>query len=192
MENKKRDILNEIKNKGHGFVSPKSYFSEFESSFYQATNKKSTGFIDPEGYFDNLEDRILSNAASSDHANKTGFTVPDDYFEQLELKLLKAKNTKVIRFNKYKNLKIIGLSIAASLLLFFGLNNFRSHKDQFDMQTVSITEIESWLDDDLISLSDYDIAETFSDTELSYYEYENDEITDYLNFVDIENLILEN
>ena len=87
---------------------------------------------------------------------------------------------------------IIGFTIAASLLLFFGLNNFNSQKDQLDMQTVSITEIESWLDDDLISFSDYDIAETFSDTELSYHEYENDEITDYLNFVDIENLILEN
>jgi len=186
MENKKRDILNEIKNKGHGFVSPKSYFSEFESNFYQDTNKKNTGFIDPEGYFDNLEDRILSNA------NKTGFIAPDDYFVQLDEKLLKNKNTKVINLNNYKNLKIIGFTIAASLLLFFGLNNFNGHKDQLDMQTVSITEIESWLDDDLISLSDYDIAETFSDTELGYHEYENDEITDYLNYVDIENLILEN
>ena len=192
MEKKNRDILNEIKNKGHGFASPQNYFSEFESNFYQDTNKKNTGFIDPEGYFDNIEDRILGNTASLEHANKTGFVAPDDYFVQLELKLLKNKNTKVIRLNKYKNLKIIGFTIAASLLLFFGLNNFNSHKDQLDMQTVSITEIESWLDDDLISFSDYDIAETFSDTELSYHEYENDEITDYLNFVDIENLILEN
>ena len=83
-------------------------------------------------------------------------------------------------------------SIAASILLFFGIkyiNPTQSEKSQLVFQD---QEYINWIESDLVDLNSYEIAEAFNDIELNQVYYPEDEVDEYLNSVDIELLILEN
>ena len=172
MKPENKNILNKIKNKGAGFKAP-------------------------ENYFENLEDKILSKINKSDLTKNTGFKTPDKYFENIDNKILTKiksnKSSKVVSLKNYNYIKIISFSIAASFLLFIGINKFKSNSNNFNFETVAISEIENWVENDLISFNAYDIAETFSDIDLIIDDnYSDEEILDYLDNTDIENLIIEN
>jgi len=53
-------------------------------------------------------------------------------------------------------------------------------------------EFANWIESDYVDLNSYEIAEAFNDVELEQVLYSEDEIDEYLNSIDIENLILEN
>ncbi len=197
MKPENKDMLNKIKNKGAGFKAPERYFKEFGNNFSENLNKTKHGFKSPENYFENLEDKILVKINKSDLAKNTGFETPDNYFDNFDNEILTKinsnKSSKVISLNNYNYIKIISFSIAASFLLFIGINKFKSNTNSFNFETVAITEIENWVENDLISFNTYDITETFSDIDLVIDEnYSDEEILDYLDNTDIENLIFEN
>ncbi len=195
MKNKKNEILNEMnKNKG-GFQTPSNYFNEFEKNFQKNENNILTGYRSPKNYFSEVENKIIDKSKDLNIIKSTGFKIPENYFNEFDNSISKKiinKNTKIIDLYNYKYFKIISFSIAASLLLFFGLNNSLFNKNKYNIETVQVTEIENWMDEDLISFNSYDIAETFSDVELVIENDYSDEILEYLDYTDIENLILEN
>jgi hypothetical protein len=192
MENKNKNILNELKNKGHGFVSPSNYFTEFEQDFYANNKNIKSGYNSPDNYFDHLEDKIIKETKGFNTKRTTGFKIPDNYFKTLDNVLIDKQNSKIIKLNNYNYFKIISLSIAASLLLFVGINNSKSKTDNINLESINIVEIENWMENDLISFNTYEISDIFTDNDLDILNNETDEILDYFEYNDLENLILEN
>jgi len=196
MKKNKKDILNELNSADTGFSVPDNYFDQFEKDLQENREKRKPGFVAPEEYFDVFEEKILFRLRTKAKTT-TGFKTPDNYFNKIDQRTLDnisiEKPHRIIKLNSNKFLKIISYAIAASLLLFFSLKSFKSGDKVFDIETIEISEIESWMDEDLISFSSYDISETFDDIYL-YGEdnYTEDEILDYLEGENIENLILEN
>ena len=196
MKKNKKDILNTLKGGDTGFSIPENYFDQFEKDLYENKGKVKSGFTTPEKYFDAFDDKMLDRLESKSNRS-TGFKTPTNYFKDLDQKILSnvdlEKPVKVIKLNTSKYLRILGFTIAASLLLFFSIRNSNTNDKVFDIETLEISEIESWMDEDLITFSNYDISETFDDVYLSGDgNYTEDEIVDYLDGVNIENLIIDN
>ena len=191
MKEKNKDILKKIKNNDSGFMLPENYFNDFEQNFYLDSSKLKTGFVEPENYFKDVEGKIISKV------KYTGFKTPLNYFQELDGVLLnKYKegigHSKIHKLVKTPILKFIGYSIAASLMLFIGLKNFNVENEQLEFETLEFSEIEGWMDNDLISYSSYDIQDTFGDITLSNEEiYASDAVFNYLVEENIENLLNE-
>ncbi len=169
-------------------------------------NLSGSGFKTPEDYFDKLEDRLAKKVAENKSLKKlviirpnelktqrkdTGFKVPIDYFKEVETRVIKSLDTKK-RVSKVRRLSFISLSIAASILLFFGIQFMNKGQHNLDQIVLQSEEVASWVDEDLISFDTYEIAEAFSDIELEHPFYSDEAVNDYLDFIDIESLIIEN
>ena len=92
------------------------------------------GFSVSKNYFDNLEDAIEIKVFENSFPKQQVFTTPHSYFKSLDNNILTKvsttkKETKVISF-KERVLKIIPVSVAASLILFIGLNSFVFNTDK--------------------------------------------------------------
>lgn len=195
MKNKKKEILNKMKKNKGGFQTPVNYFRDFEKKFHNHDNKILLGYKIPANYFSQLEEKIINKSKDVYPLKSTGFKIPNNYLNEFDDNFYERKlkkNIKIFDLANYKNIKIISFSVAASLLLFFGLNNFVFDKNEYDIETIEVAQIENWLDEDLISFNSYDIAETFSDVELVIENDYSDEILDLLDYSDIENIIIEN
>ena len=195
MKRNKKDILKNLKNKDAGFLIPDNYFAEVEKKVQENDKKIKSGFTSPENYFDQVEESISFRLDLE--VNNTGFRVPENYYKNIDQRVLDnivaSKPVKIINFNTNKYLKILGYSVAASLLLFFSLRSLNSRDTMFDFEAIEISEIESWMEDDLITFSSYDISDTFEDVYLTGVgDYSEDEILDYLDGENIENLIIDN
>ncbi len=193
MKNNKNDILKFLKTKGTGFSKPESYFENFENNFQKNKVKITTGFKIPENYFEEIENIIIAKNKDSGSINKTGFTIPKNYFSTVEEKFYSNnRSSRVIPLRNYKTFKLIALSIAASLLLFFSLYNFSPNSGKLSVDSIELAEIESWLENDLISFNTYEISEIFTEIDLDIANNETDEVLDYFDYMDMETLILEN
>ncbi len=192
MKNKNKDILKNI-NKS-GFKTPDNYFVQFEKELQNKINPLSTGFKVPDDYFKNFEANISKKddkQASISSIKTPGFNTPDNYFENIELVGgSKSNKSKVIPLNRSSFIKIAGLAIAASLLLFFSIARFNTNNDPIDY--IADNEIETWLEEGLVSFNTYDIEDVFSDEDLNLIAEESDAVTNYLNYTDIEVLLYEN
>ncbi len=188
MKNKNKNILKNI-NKS-GFKTPDNYFVQFEKELQNKINPLPTGFKVPDDYFKNFE----ANFSKEDklaNIKTPGFNTPDHYFESIEDEVgSMSKKSKVIPLNRSSIIKMAGLAIAASLLLFFSIARFNTNNDQIDY--VADNEIETWLEEGLVSFNTYDIEDVFSDEDLNLIAEESDAVTNYLNYTDIEVLLLEN
>jgi len=176
------------------------------------SNLNASGFKTPEGYFENLETELFEKALSSEENDESqslkkiriagidelafnkksqGFKVPKDYFEEVEARLDKSILNKK-QVPKVRRLILISMSIAASIVLLFGIKFMNKEGNNINSIVLQNDEIASWVDEDLVSFDTYEIAEAFSDIELEQALYEDDAVNDYLDFIDIESLIIEN
>jgi len=122
---------------------------------------------------------------------ETGFKIPENYFDQLETKFNKTEEFHTDN-RKVRRLRIVSMSIAASILLFFGIQFMNKGQQNVNQIILDNEEIAGWVDEDLITFDSYEIAEAFSDAELEQTLYTDEEVNDYLDFIDIESLIIEN
>lgn len=191
MKNKKKDILKNINESG--FEIPENYFVQFEKEMQNKIKPLSTGFKVPDNYFKNLEANFSKEdqLASISSIRTPGFKTPDNYFENIDLIGDSiSKKSKVIPLNRSSFIKMAGLAIAASLLLFFSISRFNINNNPIDY--VADSEIDVWLEEGLVSFNTYDIEDVFSDEDLNLIAEESDEVTNYLKYTDIEVLLLEN
>ena len=200
MKNNSLDIL---KKQGSGFKTPKGYFNSVEDEVFAKliTEKlpEKEGFSMPKNYFETIEDKVLQNITQEKLSEKVNFEVPKGYFDTIEDKVFeKIKNEdlkqqpKIIDF-KSRVIKVLPpIAIAASLLLFIVLN-YNSNNGKYTMEKVASSDIETWVDNNLITFESEEIAEVFSDVSLEEeLNSEDEELLDYLNGMDVESIFSDN
>lgn len=177
MNSQKKNILDELKKSGAGFRAPKDYFEDMEERF--VVNQS-------------LDMAKLKPQTLDLIGKAHGFTTPAGYFEEEDQHLIVPKSKKIISLHSPGLKKWLNLSIAASLLLFFGLGFYLSTNTNVKMAELNTDEIENWIDADLVSFNSYEIAELFEDVDLESNLYSDEEVGTYLDNLDIENIILDN
>ena len=188
MKNTNKDILKNLKETG--FKAPVDYFDTFEDNFHQIKKDNSTGFKVPKNYFENFENSFNTKDILNP-IKGTGFKTPENYFDNIEDQISpNLKKGKIISLKRSNFVRIIGLAVAASILLFFGISNYETSNNS--LNTIAATEIDAWMDEGLVSFNTYEIEDMFTENDLNLIAEETDEISDYLNYTDIETLILEN
>ena len=196
MKNRK---LEHKKLKEKGFKAPDGYFDTVEDAiFAQLASEKfpeKEGFSVPPSYLEEVENNVLKKLGKEKIQKETGHKIPEAYFDTIEDRVIaKLKDekpvAKVIDFRSILLKRLIPFAAAASLLLFLVLN---SNREDISLDNVATTEIEQWIENDLIALDAYEIAEVYSDVELDNQDYFGDEeIIDYLDDMNVESIILEN
>ncbi|MEM6686861.1 MAG: hypothetical protein AAF617_13840, partial [Bacteroidota bacterium] len=139
-------------------------------------HNKNTGFNTPKAYFDSFEDRLFERMQTASLIPKdTGFTAPDAYFDTLEDTLSKQlfdtkTETKVIPLQRKRNyINYISYAAAACFVLFLAITFMNtSEEDTISINEVASTEINEFIENDLIALNNYEL--------MTVYEEENIEI----------------
>ena len=87
---------------------------------------------------------------------------------------------------------MIWYSVAASFLLFFAIKYVTVTPSDFDLSEINQSDIETWIDDDLVSFNSYDVSELFDEIDLNDHDFTDEEVETYIANEDIENIILQN
>lgn len=194
--------LSEIPLKSSGFNVPENYFDSIEDAVLSEiiitkidSKKDKNAFKTPEDYFESVEDLVITKLKSEAIQTENNEEIPENYFTSIEGTVLnRLKSNSEIAANKRNLVKIFApIAIAASLLLIFVLK-INSSTISFD--SITSTEIETWISEGLIEANEYNIASVFEDIELEN-EFINltltdDETLDYLYNEDLDDSIFEN
>lgn len=129
-----------------------------------------------ENYFENFEDSIIDSIIDSlenqhNKSIKSTLKVPENYFENFEQRVLSKLNSTT----ENKKVKVISLrskiikisatiTVAASLALFFIFN--QQQNDDLTFDSLALSEIEEWIDQDQLDLDAYQIAAVYTETKL--------------------------
>lgn len=154
-------------------------------------------------YFESFEDSIIESIENqSSNSLKVSLKVPDHYFESFEQKVMsKIKNETVE--NKVKVISLRSrlikitttVAVAASLALFFIFNPFQQKSTELSFDSLALTEIEKWIDQDYLELDAYQISSVYSETKLKpnllSSTVNEDELEEFLNNQNIEELLYE-
>lgn len=208
-KNELKDIapnLSALKLKSEPFILPDRALNEVEISvlaeLLESKLKSKTGIQNPfivnKNYFDNFEDSILESIKNQHH--KSTLKVPENYFENFEQKVLsKLKNT-----TENKEVKVIFLrsriiktsatiAVAASLALFFIFN--QQQNDNLTFDSLALSEIEEWIDQDKLDLDAYQIAAVYTETKLQpnilNASINEDDLEEFLKYENINELLHE-
>ena len=124
MNSQKKNILDNLKKSGAGFRAPKDYFEDMEERFVvnqslDMARKVQSNSVEP--LSPKLKPKTLDLIGKAH-----GFTTPAGYFEEEDQHLIAPKSKKIISLHSPGLNKWLNLSIAASLLLFFGLGIYLS------------------------------------------------------------------
>ena len=125
-------------------------------------------FKTPEGYFDSFNEKLMERIVeeTSGIPKSDGFAVPEGYFDTLYPKVSNRIDSapKVIALHPYKKYFYVAASIAAGVILYFGVKDTQESQVQFD--DLANSEISSYFEDTDIGLSSYEIAQVVEfDTE---------------------------
>src|SRR5210317_1923754 len=97
------------------------------------TDENRKGFRVPEDYFESFDTRLMTRLKAD---SKKGLNVPEGYFEDFEVK--PPRNRPDVR-------KLIWLSAAASILLFFGVKYMDTNQTTLDLADLEQEEMSSWI-----------------------------------------------
>ena len=196
----KHTILDILKKQGSGFKTPKGYFETVENDVFSKLSIKSfpekAGYSIPKNYFDTVERKVFTKMDANEFLKQHHFDVPKDYFSTIEdnvFKKIQEENTnkpKVINL-RFKLTKVFApIAIAASLLLLVTLYT-NNNNDSFSFNSLTVTDVENWIENDDIYLDSYEIAEVYSDVTFED-DFNEDEIEllEYINGTDIESALL--
>ena len=196
----KNTILDILKNKGSGFKTPKGYFENLENDVFSKISTKGfpekVGYSIPENYFETIENNVFTKIDANESNKQQKFDVPKDYFSTIEDNVFKKIQEEDSRKPKVINLKsrltkvFAPIAIAASLLLLLTLYTNKTD-DTHSFDSLAITDVENWIENDYVALDSYEIAEAFSDIPFEEdFNEEDIEILDYINGTDIESSLL--
>lgn len=163
--------------------------------------KKGTGFNVPNNYFNTIEEHLINEFTirnSTKNTSKVAFNTPENYFETIEENVFqklkeKEKQTNVISI-KQRLAKIwIPIVAAASILLVFTLT---TNSNNTSFESIATAEIENWIENGQVDIDAYQLASIYNDIEIDdsfiHETISDNDLMDYLNEENIEQLILEN
>ena len=125
-------------------------------------------------YFADFEDALLESLESQNNQSlKSTLKIPDNYFESFEQKVLSKLQNDPIE----KEIKVISLrsriikisatvSVAVSLVMFFIFNPFQQKSNELSFDSLAMSEIEKWIEQDHLELDAYQIAAVYKETKL--------------------------
>jgi len=153
---------------------------------------KNSGFTVPEGYFGAFEESLFVKIAEERLPDTEGYGVPEGYFEAFEDRLLgklsAEKAPKVVAITAYKKVYYALGAVAAALLLFVGIKGFLPGGTTAEITegTVSVTEVETYIDNGYMALDSYAIAEVFNEELAAIemvpeYDIDDEQLIDYLH-----------
>ena len=159
-------------------------------------NENRKGFKVPEDYFESLDLRLTNRLKGN---SKKGFRVPEGYFEDFEVKLTsdsgqkaESERKRVFNLNRPDLKKLMWMTAAASILLFFGVKYISPNQSSLEWEDLEQSEISSWIESDMAELNAYDIAEAYPDVELNAPTISNEELNAYLNQIELDQILYEN
>ena len=199
--NKIAPILSNI-SKENGFKIPENYFESVEDGVFAHISKNklhnlnTTNFKTPANYFDSIEDKVITKLKSELLQNETT-VLPDNYFDGIEDKVFAklAKKQKVISFRKNTIKYVTGFAIAASLALIFILTP-QKNNSEITFDAIETSEIEQLIQNGLIEVNAVTLTAAFPDIEvdasLNNINLSNEDLLNYLDSENIENMIYDN
>jgi len=142
---------------------------------------KKEDFKIPEGYLDGFTDKMKRRWSKEalDRPQKEGFKVPEGYFEDLNEKIAQKvgdKETKVVKLRPYRKYYYAVASIAAILLVVFGLR--LGQEEEFTFGDLANSDLDTYLQNNDLGLSLYDIAEVVPVEELEINDLLENQIKD--------------
>lgn len=150
---------------------------------------KNNPFKTPEEYFEGFDDKLRDKLSeeSSNIPEDEGFAIPEGYFDELHKSIhekLDNLETKVVQLHPYKRYYYAVASIAAVVLVIFGLNFNTSSALTFE--DLAEADIENYFENNEFDLSAYEIAEVIPLHELEINDilvnrFEEENMLDYLN-----------
>ena len=195
----KKNSLTHKKFKENAFKIPKGYFDAVENDVFAKMSSenfpKKEGFSSPDIYFDGVEENVLNKIREEKNKEKSGFAIPENYLETIEENVIaKLSNenrpVKVIDLKSILLNRVLPFAVAASLLLIIYIN-YNNKTTSFE--TVASSDIEQWIENDLVTLDIYEIAEIYNVTEIENQDiFDVEELEDYLNGMDVESLLYDN
>ena len=117
-----------------------------------------TGFTVPENYFNGIEDDFSLNLIEEKLPKNNVFEIPKTYFEEFDhhiIEKIKPKKGKILNFKK---IKLIPVAATIALIIFFGTNFLLNNNSE-----LSSEEIVNWVDMNINTISNDDIAIEFTD-----------------------------
>ena len=195
----KKNSLTHKKFKENSFKIPKGYFDAVENDVFAKMSSenfpKKEGFSSPDIYFDGVEENVLNKIREEKNKEQSGFTIPENYLETIEENVIaKLSNenrpVKVIDLKSILLNRVLPFAVAASLLLIIYIN-YNNKTTSFE--SVASSDIEQWIENDLVTLDIYEIAEVYNVTEIENQDiFAVEELEDYLNGMDVESLLYDN
>jgi len=150
---------------------------------------KNNPFKTPEGYFEGFNHRLMDTHSEGNLSlpKKEGFVVPDGYFKSVNdtiISKLDVVETKVVQLHPLRKYYYAAASIAAVLLVIFGLNLPASEAVTFD--SLAESDIENYFENNDYDLSAFEIAEVIPVDELEINDiltnqFEEENLIEYLD-----------
>ena len=190
MKRDRKNMLENLKSSGPGFVVPENYFNSLEDRWNVKPDSSGTAMTEDNEH--EVKVRQLNTPNILDSIKKDhGFRVPEGYFEVRKPEEFEGKKVAV-RPLISRNMRLLYISVAASILLFIGVRYMNTIDQSSETLVFQEDEIAKWIENDMVMFSSMEVAEAFSDVELEESLYPEEEVYSYLNDADIENLILDN
>jgi len=150
---------------------------------------KNNPFKTPESYFENFMGN-LSDKLSPEKPNlpeEDGFAVPENYFDGVHqgiLDKLEKKEVKVVQLPPYSRYFVAAASVAAILMVIFGMNWNMEKEVTYD--DLAASDIENYFETNEFDLSAYEIAEVIPLDALEINDilttsFEEEQVLDYLD-----------
>lgn len=193
-------LFTETLSKTTGYSAPKGYFETIEDTVSSKLDAvklpEKEGYSVPEDYFDGIENSVLDKLGKKT-ATIEASDIPEGYFDTLEDRVFEklkqandVKEVKVISLGERFKKALAPLAVAATIALLFMIGYNRPIAPLEGDGLI----VEELIEENLIDLNSYEIAEVFSDVDLATSETisEEDVLLDYLNGTDVESMLLEN
>ena len=185
-----------------GFIVPKKYFKQVERTLLfemksTNVNTPNSEFKTPEDYFDEVEDIVIAKLKAVALQNKyESSPLVEDYFDKVEDAVMnQLKSAPKVAPLRRRILKyMMPVAAAASLLLLILLNTEKDPIVTFD--SLATSEIESLIEEGMINIDAESLAMVFPDVEIENDVFDlvlsNEEVLDYLNDTELENITFDN
>lgn len=170
-----------LKNSSEMFILPKDALENTElgvlAQLKELQLKERIGNKNPfkvhPHYFENFEDtfEVSFNEIKIDSLKST-LKVPENYFDSVEQNVLlklksipKEKEVKIFSLRSRVFKLSVTAAVAASIALVFIFNRFQQSKES-SFDSLALSDIENWIDQDYLKLDAYQIAAVYTDVQV--------------------------